>query len=747
MTKLRLEDWREVPAHTFPSNMLDLVIAKRFDATNLRDPAVAATEVYLSLFGTVIAADRTGDLTAYLLENCTIFDHILNAIKTNTDGEHDVPGIAIGCLTSLYLRSRRTCALVSRYLPPPLAWTFALTKNTVDEETSIYFGLAAAAMTSYVLYPGAHDLATPTLVDGSLVLVEETDRFEKREGDFQPVILDPQHSANDLLLESSTDLWGKNGDPDELPMDLVYFNMNKISFGENPAAIGEALATAAMLDEPDQGEDPPVDEDLLANHRMMVLWRKHSQHENEDFEEAHDQEEADAKERGEHIVDSVVEYGVAEDPFGAESLKRDSKKALERFTTANGEWRLFLTFHEENPAMSVIHQGIINMTLDEIDETASEDDMGVTDISESSGFWTIDSRESMEDVKSGARQRNGNYGFDENAKSAEQLITRERWEKNHAFSFENGTVDLRYGFIRAEVLRGGSKSESGASRTNAKKTGGKKAKRTKAEKWILRGDSFPFGYQGRLYYDAGDGAGPAGSFLLMKSEDTGYANDLSAFDRLAHLRLQYGPLAKVNIDPEWTPELGLTEEELSDCTFQLTAVAAILHGIGSNNQVTARIEDDVLLGSEQKETLFSVILFPDAIYEEPRGPLYKFRRAYAFQLLRDTNFLRSEIFRMSQPLEDISIIRPFMVAPTIENLHACFSPYARETHVSLPKQFPLSAMEWEKVTTIYFKWVARLRIFELAGVPVHRGIGILISMFQSLIYTEEDGFETDSDSE
>lgn len=713
------------------------MLAKRSIMT--RSPNISACEITATVFNTLIMADRTGDLVAHLIENCAILDFLLQVVRCHTDLENDVPQLALACFTSLFLRSRRTCALVSRFLPPPLAMIFSLTKALPIEDIPKYLGLATAACSSYALYPGAHTIPVPKVdADGGLTYLENLDIFKTREEDFQPAVVDPQYSYKGALVESKTDQWGKTGETKEPPIAKTHYNLDNIEYTSQDNPIGEMLANGSMLVElGDEDEDNVLDARLKETAREMAVMRALSNNEDDDFHDAKIAEIEEAEERGEsYKEDAEIEFGVAEDPFGAEVQRRQAEQLRERFSTSNGEWQLFLTFIGSQP---VLHRGILNMTLEAPDEEAVGEDAEEAPIAEATGFWTVGAAETYESIKESARNGQEAYGSADDAKHAASLYARDWWKQTHAFSLENGALNLANGIFKADIVRESADTGAAAAPSKKKAARGKK-KKPFQENWTVNGDAFEFGFMGALVSEVEGQAIPIGGFLLLKSDKLAgqggrmQLTEDEAFERLAHLPVQYGPnTSAVLYMPPFTPEEQATHtlEEFSDMRDQIASSGAIFAACASNALPMVHMNTTCLIGSQDDDSMLDALFFPDPVHEDPLGPWTTYRREFAAQCLRDTNFVRGSLtsYCETELRRDLEFIRGLSI-PLIKVLPHVFIPRFATVNFRPSDKMSdnLTEENWNTALALFYKWATRLHFFEFPGISPLGGLQFMTFM-------------------
>lgn len=152
-----------------------------------------STETAYRMMSCIVLGDRSGHLMVKMVER-GILDYALNTINTDTDAKH--VQLAMDLLSLFYLSNRISCALVSYFLPVPLAKVIGLSRSNTPELVESAFGLAAAASASQVLYHGAGSTAFPEVEMSKVRPVAPdfesvTNRFPF---DFGSSLVDPYHA-------------------------------------------------------------------------------------------------------------------------------------------------------------------------------------------------------------------------------------------------------------------------------------------------------------------------------------------------------------------------------------------------------------------------------------------------------------------------------------------------------------------------------------------------------------------------
>lgn len=687
---------------------------------------VPPSEVAITTFKALITADRTGDLVAHLIEECAFLHYLLNAVKSNTN--HSVVILAVECLTLLYLRSRRTCVLVSRFLPPPMAWalnvTAPLDAGQGGSTVPTFASLNAAASVSYILYPSAHDLPKPMPKD---VAVTADPHMQVRESDFCPELVHPRLAAHDWNWQGCADGWGKHGEEKMLNARLAQFNMNEIKFGSKRDEVEEAMAEAEALQGALDAPENLQDSSLL--HRFLTV-----QELDEDKQVQAEMDEVSKNDNPEDFDEPLLQ----EDVVAKNCREIDRKRADECRAALAGEWQLFLSFKADG--QSLVHRGILRMKPIEIGDEEDDIERFIFGVEESNGFWTIGPEETCESILEAAAARSGAYGSQHEAQAAAKLYTKSWWNETHSFTTEDLTVSFDSAMLNskftAHLGRTGSVAESATPKRSKSKKNGRQSSKPQAEEHLfLSGAPFEFGHCGSLIslIDE-DHPVVVGGFLLIKKQDSTLDNgsmmltdDLKAFERLAQLPLQHGPLADVSLKPhQWAGE---EEFELLE---ELTSCVAVFNGTASNTNSVVRMAQ-FLHGVGWNAESFSFLYFPDPKREEPLGPLKPLREQYATTALKDVSYIRAQLLKRCfheemAPLQQV--LDP--VANMMTTLGQCpnlFNPYYAREHPDALNLGP----NWDICTKWLFTWVARLRLSELCGVHPTYAMPLLIHTMYVLI--------------
>lgn len=739
LTKLRREHWKTGGNVAFPQNLilehaLHLVGGRVYNSHILAD----SVEVAVSTFAAIVIGDRTGDLTEYLVNECMMLDFVLNVCKTTTDVSNMIAQKAANCLTNLYLRSRRTCALVSRFLPPTMAYVFSLTRIQQESDLADYASLAVAAYASYLLYPGAHEIPMPKVVDQKLVYEIPEDALVRRPSDFKVSLIYPHIASEDL---QSFDNFGQTTTPVELDAEKELYNLDMLEYGTNPNLVGEMYANGEMIDRAaaaedgdnnEEGLDDLIDPDLadiMRNARYLVNATKE---EINNFEDRLADEDEAAEEQGIQ-VDSKTYFGVGEDPLARKALRTDFANLTEKFATANGEWRLYISIFSSDCQM-ITHQGIVKMQLELDTNEEGDTGIGMEAGVEAEGFWTIGAEESITDIRNAAKTGTGIYGSVEEAAATASLYNKSWWRETHAIRFEEATLDLLRGRLEALIARGQAEDESQGpvKYAGGKRTAAKKAKKQKrVEKLAIQGDAFEFGYRGAVLCENESGEFvTCGGFLILKpdasTESEMAITEVDVFDRLAHLPVKFGPLAGVDLQP--LPETPQPDDEDGDIDILFgqisTAASALVTATVNSKSLFTNLTAAVFIGAEADESMLPFIFYPDPENESVDGPWQTIRKQFALQALQDCLALRSGIVAcyMQEAKKDCTAL--MVLEPLLRATFSHIDPFYDFSEVPVERLQALSInhQQWDAALIAYHKWIARFRATEISHLSVTKSM-------------------------
>lgn len=721
------------------------------------------------LFMSVIAGDRSGKLTRQLVDN-GILEYALNSVRTDVvDSQAE---LALASLCLMYLRSRTTCALVSRFLPPDVAKALARSLSGTEESLDTIMGLHAAVAASQVLYPGCtHSFAYPRMqidAESGQVSFESPD-FEEllkpRPEDFQPAAIELSYTSllnSGLSANDFCDIVPQK----EMRVDKERYNLDfqkrsVAALEPSQEAIDELLEGGAEINDSLQEELALSKsyEEYFEEEDHYNNMRTHEEQMNEAMEgmtmDQVKKKLADMVEGIEPETPSNSHFRSMDDQY--RSLIPENSRLAPRFAAAEEEWQLFVVFSGPY-SDSVLHRGIARLRIS--DSTPSSDDWNL----EGSGYWTIDQSESYEKVGENALFGEGRYVRAEPSDSDSSVpsstsdhpdsqAAKDSWKKNHFFQVSGGLVDMAEGLINFDILRGDeadSESEECL--------------------WGFTGSGFMFGYQGairRASIDEETGEEEdtiIGGFVLIKPEFAHEGavgkEDLNAFERLAHLPLKIGILS----DPDhstfpsaWddVPEVELEGDEeprdpgdviLAEID-SMTEWASKFHTVSQNISFDAVVNIDLgelepalrdLQLLQEMTPSYWRLFFNTDFEMEPINSIWKDRRLGAahtaiagLALLRKTlcTSLRDELDR------DFILLVPFYGGEYSVGYPShdarCYDKKREDNVAAHIVGEKLEA--WKMAQVVYFKWVSRLTLFEVVGLDTLRGIRLLIHMIRTYI--------------
>lgn len=722
--------WRQNSGYTAPLFEIPLATERAltaapfriFSCTCLSDELPA--EVVWRLFMSVIAGDKSGNLTAALIEN-GILDYVINSIRTESITEHAELGM--GVLALLYIRSRRTCALVSRFLPPTVAIQLLMSKTYSGDWKETAFGVMAAVTASHVLFPDAHSMSLPSLVqrEGSaydnIQVTDLSDVLKPRAGDYQAAIVDPSYTSLHRAGYTANDPWDLDP-PKELEVDKLRFNLDH---REEATGRLEMLPQDAEAAQAREVPLPTVEIGLLRSYQEAY-------NAGTEYERVKEEEEA---------MDENPE-GPREFDEQHAALLDTNKEAADRFAAADAQWQLFITLPGVATNSNVLHRGLLRMTMDKSTLRFEEDES--FDI-HGAGYWTIDAEETPETMEENAIFSNGQYDptfvAHQHESGRESATAKELWKKSHRFELESATISEGGTFTAAIV-------------------------RDNDTFWTLEGTGFILGYHGIIMQQKspkrsrGDGdenerdgndeedeengedndeeddeeGTLVGGWMLLKPEFADQSaigkEDLNAYEQLATVSLRVGPLAFPENAPypqawEDSPEDEAIEatvdtklKDISEHVGMLTAACVnyanfnmIITHDGSEYEA-ARPPDGIATAA-----VLRYLFVPD-VHLEFAGSVWRHRRfSVAYDYFYGLDLMRSSLtFSCREEAKhDLALMAPFCPPFIASQDAACLCielPY-----VVLEAQILAKADDqtWKAAYVAHLKWAARLSLFEIAG--------------------------------
>ena len=701
-----------------PSNLLQASIMnlRLSNILNRRMVIVSAAEMAVSTFSAVVAADRTGDLTRRLIEDSCMIEFLINIIRSSPETRNELVKASVMSLATLYVRSRTTCALVSRLLPPPLV---SLLYH--DQPISSVRALNACAYASYVLYPGAHAQPCPKHPDSaepSISNAEAKDAMVARHTDLNPVMIFPQHSSEYYLIEEVTDGWSRSEPAQELPIEKETYNLNFVPYGTHSDPIGETFALALSHGNEEEHElEELLSEALVQNFKILERFETVAEEEENERDEIEEKQQEEALERGE-VLEIDKHAGIGDDPFSPIALRAKAVKWAERFATADNEWHLYLSLTNSS-CSTVLHRAVLKLSIDVPDDEKSE----YSEV-EANGYWTMAHDESLSTVvESGSAGFGpGAYGSPEDAAGSSKLFTPEWWCETHAISL-TGRLDLSFGSFRAKIAR---ESPLVANEKSAPPKRGKRKEPKKEERWQLSGQSFEYGFRGDILVVSSDNErGVVGGFLLLKADATNEMEEfgIRAYQQLAPLSVKQGPLAD-------TPLLPIGPRDLRrDIGYeQIALTSSILVAAYSNYHAMDSLHIDGLILANRSSPFMQSFFFNDPVNEEILGPWQTLRLDFARLTSQDLEGVRGALISgfKEELSHDLEFYHSFGL-PTIlrlKQISNLLNPYYDLADLDFcnVQHWDVSEENWDKALLIYYKWAYRLSMFELLGSPIEKAV-------------------------
>ena len=776
LKSLKREEWLlnkcKMPSFAMP-NAIKRTIQKKCGPLVTRlwyDPC----EAVLRFFSCIIIGDRSGKLTTELVEN-GILDFILNTMRTNTDFENSE--LAMVNLSLMYTRSRITCALVSRYIPPPVAKAVALARGVKEDVTDVAYGLYAAAAASYVLYPGAHSMTLPshrvTLGGISEIITTDFEQVSKhRPGDFQCALLRPSYCsllASNFMLKDGFDKVPKK----EFEVDKTRYNIDHLMLASTVAR-GVVMDVGLDPQYDMNGELVPTDDEEASEMAILNIYetivQEQSQYEalkdEEEFKELGIDDESDIA-----AIEKAVNLSLETkspsyvDPQRA-LLKEKPQRLVDRYSAADQEWLLIAVF-PGTESESVLHRGLLRITLS-LDSSPGENNLAMK------GFWTVDAEETMEAIKENSLFETGQYGYgeanqssEEDSSSQDHTATKESWKQNHIFNPEGGGyLDISGDAVRFEVRR---------------KSG---------DLWVFDGSGNMNGFAGGIYKTKVDDEDNEheeddeeddddeeeekvliGGFLLLKPEHPHPSvpfgkEDLNAYERLAHVPLKVGPL----VDPtfaafpsEWNEDPVMDGdgdgdgdgEEGGAITLEaefsaLSQLCCTVTTASTNSEaLTAVVEDQLWNSHSELEIFIDVLRDLLLVGDEENEEVYYWNGNFAMigwrhrrfefgaRALSDLLTIRTSIVnhcKNEEVDEDIRTLRDVAEAnlahnapiksPSPDYIFSCFTVAQNPLmdYLDKDKLARIDELTWQNALLTHYKWASRLQLFEVAGLCDFRAL-------------------------
>lgn len=651
------ETWWCLPSQKdgfkFPKHQIQRAAERNLRSDPVRGFCFSELFVVWRLFGSVIAAARSGILTQRLVEN-GILSYLTNSLRTDPEVRAD--GLGLAPLALLYLRNRHTCALVSNFLPPTTAKAFIRSQSSAgDYSEEAAAGAIAAITASEFLYPGAQSTAVPRWSDQKRSFeVSNLDEISRpRSGDFQTALIYPANLSLHVPSHMANDFWDRALDED-LEVEKRRINLDL----RDPC-----LSTPLNED----------DEDVL--HTMIGIMNERTQ----DHNAQRMIEKADSKEE-------------PPPPFldpQFQSYLESNDKVVDRFAAAEEEWHMFITMNGIS-CENLLHRAILRMTIRRAEPNTERQEVS------GHGYWTIEASETDTTIVESAAASEGIYGVN----PPKKRLSKASWKKRHCFHLAEAAV-LQNGNFEAKLVYG----------DNA---------------WLLQGSSLAVGFFGSIVSLDGH---LIGGFTLLKPESVDASvvgkDDLNAFERLAYTPLKVGLLdlpenAAYPLNPVdgWEDECFAPIQETSDIASTLMVNNCFMHVVHHNGAEFDYFRDafgervfgyvsELIRGQFVHDLEFEPSM--DTSWCQKR---YKAATDYYFFLLNR----RSDMcLAMAEEVEaDFQSLSHFFSVS--EDPCALFSGRSFE-HL----ERSLSTADeilWRNALLIHFKWVARLCIWESAGLDL-----------------------------
>lgn len=730
LTKL---DFHSLNSHSEEQLMRSKILDHALKRQNVfgRTGQVSATA--LRLFHSIVVSDRSGKLTTFLVEKVKLLDFVVNTIKTHSDDS--AINAAFMLLSTMYVWSRLTCALVSRHVPPPIcALLFATKCVSSGDANAIASSLPACSTASYALYPGAHVLPVPyydhentsIAYAPTKAVIESTKPQEK---DFQPSFIFPQQTSS---LINKIEALDRSHIPKELPCEKSIYNLGEQQYGIAEDVIPLAISLSGRTFDNDY-DVPILHPAIFKALRLTEVLRFGSRKQHVVM-----MEEVESQKHAELTWDAT-EYG---SELYIDTPTQDSLEAqlIERFSAGgSNQWQLFITAAPTS-AQSVLHRGVMNLEVVSDDER----DTGMR-IDATECYWTIHESESYESmVESGftGSAGKGVYGSEESAAQEAKLYTPEQWKESHRMKVTFGEVDSITGDLAMVIVRKyDPNAQPLAPEGRPVPTSGRRKSTGVHEAWELRGKGFEFGFSGVIMLsqvvDGETVEALGGAFVLLKPGMASAAlegHSIDPFSQLAHLPVKLGPLADIEIENRASEHYDL------DLSLLLSRLVTTFRSFASNHDSMLGIDFEALIGLNENQYADLVLgwtWYPDPDHEDPIGIWGPFRVSYALQVLKDMEAARLEIISWSRDERDADLRvferfkLPSPVGPQGDLLLYCLNYKPNQVAKFSEKEMRRSGErnlwsgseeDWNAILPLHFKWVTRLNLFEVIGMNIETAV-------------------------
>lgn len=675
--------WWRTSAANFPqftiNSAVDVALASRpndiiiLSSADGEEVPTIAWRLAVSL----ICADRSGKLTSQLIEN-GLLDYVINTIRTDSVSEHI--DLAFTILAALYTKDRSLCAQVSRFLPPTVARTLGFAHRSAGDAADSAIGFAASAMASYALFPGAHSFALPnckpTETGRVQFIADDLDAVSaSRPGEFRGAVVQPGYGSMHRVVYMVSDFL-EPVRPEGSTVEMEFLSLDRVL---EPST--SPLRSIA---------------DIMVMHQASLEQVSFL-----DRLEAEDENPTPTR---------------ADSEFKPPS----NDAAVERFAAAGGEWLLFIVFSHE-AFDNVLHRAVLRVSMEPQPQGTTEYPL------EASGYWTIGASDTIESMTESATFCRDQYHPDfvghRSNSARDDNKRKENWKETHALQLGEATLSSE-GMIEALIER-----EDG-------------------EVWMLKGSGYGLGYFGGIHImDEDSNDRLIGGFSLLKPESADPSgvglDDLNAYERLAFASLKVGPLSHPSYSsyPNYlTTEEGdraqqietfnrLADQHLANTVHEALEVCRLSINNWNFETVVVEEEPPTLIISP----VFDLFFVPDPLREMPGSP-WQQRRAFAalgaFDALQDERSQVCQIFER-EVQSDLAHLMPLLSL-----LATAYFPESKNQATLVDISSVMDAAAWKKAVQIHLKWVARLSLYEVAGMDLVRAICYTVKVIDKADFSE-----------
>lgn len=613
------------------------------------------SEMVWRLVNSLSSADRSGNLLATLIEN-GLLDFVNNTIRTDTNSDH--LDLAFTVLAALYTRDRRLSALACRFMPPTLARSLGFTKQDAGDAADTAVGFAAAAMASYVLFPGVHSYAIPTCIKvGSDRVRFETDDLEivskSRPGEFRGAVVQPGYGSLHRSVYLASDFLDRSS-PEDSQVELSVVGM-------------------------DRDPTPVVDSSHAVSN--LAIYHKAITDQARFFNDL-DAEEAE-----------IEPSSFSEEEFAP----LPNHSVVDRFGAADAEWLLFIVFTDALLG-SVVHRGILRITMEPQPQGAHDYPL------EASGYWTIGDTETIDSMSKDAvfnrHQYHPEYVGQRSAISRDEHRRKELWKSAHSLQLEAATLSFD-GMLAAEIERDdGTVWRLAGSGYGLGYFGG-----IRIDDPITQFEEIIGGFM----------------LLKPESTAYGDSDDLAAFERLTASSLKVGPNSLPDFFPVPSEDDPNSHAEFNNISVTLATVNARALEASKLlvNSWNFNVVAGFPAYQSHKSSKYDFMFVPD-LEVEHRDSMWRLSRREAgkdlFWHLERQRALVAQLFN-TQAESDLTVLKPFCTL-----LRNTYLPQTNDQGSVLDISKSIDAAEWKKIVLIHEKWVARFCLFEVAGFDIVRAV-------------------------